>query len=255
MMSDKAYYGNWLPQRVMLLFLCAAALLFIGALFVDHSVVEWLLYAAAALFLAFFLYLEYAYYLLARDRGGLQQQFCRLVIDRLPWQGDGRALDIGTGNGALAIELAKRFPSSEVVGVDLWGRPWSYSQDSCDENAVLEGVADRVRFLRAGAENLSFDDEHFDAVVSSFVFHAVKIRDRMALLKEAFRVLKKGGHFSFQDLFNAEFYDDPGNLEEELKSWGLGKVQFVKSSEYVRIPLPLRINHIAGNSGVIFGTK
>jgi SAM-dependent methyltransferase len=253
--SSKAHYGNWLPQRILLLFFYASVLLFISALFLDHSVLEWILYSTSALSLAFFLYLEYAYYLLGKDGGGLQQQFYQLVIDKLAWHGDGRALDIGTGNGALAIGLAKRFPSSEVIGVDLWSKPWSYSQDSCDDNAILEGVAGRVRFIRAGAEDLSFDDEYFDAVVSNFVFHAVKTEDRISLLKEAFRVLKKGGHFSFQDLFNSEFYDDPGNLEDELRSWGLEDVRFVKSSEYVRIPLPLRINHIAGNSGVLFGTK
>lgn len=254
-MSNKAYYGNWLPQRTLLLFFYASVLLFISTLFLDHSVLKWILYSASLLSLLFFLYLEYAYYLLGKDSGCLQQQFYRLVIDKLPWHGGGRALDIGTGNGALAIELAKRFPFSEVIGVDLWSKPWSYSQDSCNDNAVLEGVADRVRFVRAGAENLSFDKEYFDAVVSNFVFHAVKTKDRMSLLKEAFRVLKKGGYFSFQDLFNPQFYDDPGNLEDELKSWGLEDVRFVKSSEYIRIPLPLKINHIAGNSGVLFGTK
>ena len=254
-MESRAYYGNWIPKRVLLLFFFASVLLFIPAVFLDNSAPKRILYSLSALSFAFVLYLGYAYYLLGRRGGGLQKQFYQLVIDKLPWPGNGKALDIGTGNGALAIELAKGFPSSEVTGVDMWSKPWSYLQESCENNAILEGVANRTRFIHAGAESLPFDDESFDAVVSNFVFHSVKIEDRLYLLKEALRVLRKGGCFSFQDLFNSEFYDDPKNLEGVLRSWGLEDVQFAKSSEYIRIPLALRINHIAGNSGVLFGTK
>jgi ubiquinone/menaquinone biosynthesis C-methylase UbiE len=38
---------------------------------------------------------------------------------------------------------------------------------------------------------LPFADEHFDAVVSNFVFHEVKdVKDKRAVIKEALRVLK-----------------------------------------------------------------
>ncbi|MGD8456257.1 MAG: class I SAM-dependent methyltransferase [Anaerolineales bacterium] len=254
-MSGKADYGNWLPKKINLAFLYTATILFIAALLVRHSVLGKILYSVSALALIFFLYLTYAYHLLGKDDGELQKKFYLLVIDKLGWDGNGRVLDIGTGNGALAIELAKRFLSSEVTGVDLWGKPWSYSQESCEDNAALEGVAERVRFIRTSAEDLTFDEETFDAVVSNFVFHVVETTDRMSLLKEALRVLKKGGTFSFQDLFNSEFYDDSDNLADELRSWGVEEVRFVESSDYIKIPLVLRTNHIVGNSGVLFGKK
>jgi ubiquinone/menaquinone biosynthesis C-methylase UbiE len=253
--SIKAHYGNWVPQNLAFTFLAVSVLLFIGGLFLDNAVVRWILFALSALCLLFFLYLAYAYYLLATGGSRLQRQFYALVINNLSFRGGGKALDIGTGNGALAIELAKRHPSLEVVGVDLWGKPWSYSQESCESNAVLEGVADRTSFVRAGAESLGFEDEYFDVVVSNFVFHTVKTDDRMSLLKEAVRVLKKGGHFSLVDLFNSEFYEEPQNLADVLKSWGLQEVRFVETSQHIRIPLPLKVNHMLGGSGVLFGTK
>ena len=254
-MSEKANYGNWVPQGIALVFLCAAVVLFIPTLLLDYPVLDWILVAAAALCLLFFLYLEYAALLLAKGGGRLQQQFRQLVLDRLPWVGDGRALDIGTGNGALAIALAKQYTSAEVVGVDLWSKPWSYTQGSCDENAALEGVAQRVRFTRAGAESLSFDDGHFDAVVSNFVFHAIRTQHRLSLLREALRVLKVGGHFAFQDLFNSQFYKEPDRLVDELDSWGLQDVRFVASADAIRVPLALRPKHMTGGSGVLYGTK
>ncbi|MBN2085728.1 MAG: class I SAM-dependent methyltransferase [Anaerolineales bacterium] len=254
-MSGKTNYGNWMPHSVLFWSLTASMLLLLTGLLLGHPAWKWILYPLSALCAAFFLYLASASCLLGKDHGRLQREFTRLVLDRLPWDGGGKALDIGTGNGALAIELAKRFPASEVTGTDLWGKPWDYSRDSCVANGVLESVGNRVRFIPAGAEGIPFANGYFDAVVSNFVFHAVNVPDRRVLLMEALRILKKGGAFSFQDLFNSEFYQAPENLEKELKSWGLQEVHFVKSSDYVKIPPLLRINHIAGNSGVLFGTK
>jgi len=253
--SSKANYGNWVPQGIVFLSLAASVLLFIPTLFLDHSLAKGILYVASALCLLFFLYLQYVYYLLGRDGGQIQEQFYRLILGKLPWQGHGRALDIGTGNGALAIELARAFPTAEVVGVDLWGKPWTYAQEACERNAALEGVADRVSFIRTGAESLAFDDEYFDAVVSNFVFHSIPTHERLALLREALRVLKVGGHFAFQDLFNDQFYHDPENLDRELQSWGLHDVHLVMSEAHIQVPRALQLKHMLGGSAVLFGTK
>jgi SAM-dependent methyltransferase len=232
----------------------ALAFLALGILF-RPAVLKGVLLGVAAIAFLFFVYLRYAYYLFARDGGRLQRKFHQLVIDQLAWRGEGRALDIGTGNGAVAVEVAKRFPAAEVVGVDLWGKPWSYEQAACAQNAASEGVGDRVRFERASAADLPYDGEVFDAVVSNFVFHSVRADDRTELLREALRVLRKGGSFSFQDLFNEQFYHEPDDLPEVLRSWGLEEVRFMRSSDHISVPVPLRINHMVGGAGVLSGTK
>jgi methylase of polypeptide subunit release factors len=79
-------------------------------------------------------------------------------LDKLEWDGQGKALDIGTGSGRVAIYLAKRYPLAHVVGIDYWGNPWAYSKAICDQNAEIEGVADRVNFQRASAVHLPFED-------------------------------------------------------------------------------------------------
>jgi 2-polyprenyl-3-methyl-5-hydroxy-6-metoxy-1,4-benzoquinol methylase len=76
---------------------------------------------ASFLFLGFFIYLEYAYWLLEKDNKRMQRQFWNLLIDILKWDGKGKALDIGTGSGPIAILIAQKYPSSLVKGIDYWG--------------------------------------------------------------------------------------------------------------------------------------
>ena len=128
--------------------------------------------------------------------------------------------------------------------------PW------CGEGSEQRGcLRSCSRTCSGGSADLPFDDESFDAVASNFVFHTVVTNDRMAVLREALRVLKQGGSFSFQDLFNEQFYADPESLVEEVRSWGLADVRFVRSADHIHVPVPLRINHMVGGSGVLSGTK
>ena len=75
----------------------------------------------------------------------------------------------------------------------------------------------------------------------------------MGLITEALRVLKKGGAYSFQDLFNDEFYSD--GFLNKVKTWGLKEVNFVESSDFIHIPFALRTKHMTGGSGVLYGIK
>ncbi|TVR47038.1 MAG: peptide chain release factor N(5)-glutamine methyltransferase [Puniceicoccaceae bacterium] len=56
-----------------------------------------------------------------------------------------RILDLGTGGGALALALARRFPEAEVTGLDTSAE----ALDLAEENAVRNGLADRVRWIRS----------------------------------------------------------------------------------------------------------
>ena len=166
-----------------------------------------------------------------------------------------KSSDIGTGSGRVAACLATKYLEACVVGIDYWGNPWAYSQSICQRNAEIEGVADRVSFQRASAVSLPFEDGEYDLVISNFVFHSVQVIDKISLIKEALRVLKDGGVFAFQDLFNKQFYGDIGLFYEGLKTWGLKEVYLIDTSDFVYIPVALRINHMLGNSRILYGIK
>ena len=250
---EKPDYGNWVPPKIMYTFLIASAASYLVTFLLDDRLVAGLLKIASLLSLGFFVYLGYVYWLLEKDDRRFQRQLWELLVDRLKWDGRGRALDVGTGSGPVAILLALKHPSSIVKGIDYWGEPWSYSKRKCERNAEIEGVSSRVSFERASAVDLPFGDGEFDAVLSNYVFHAIKSQDRTRLIAESLRVLRDGGAFAFQDLFNDECYSD--DFLDVVKSWGLKEVNFVDSSDYVSVPVALMFKHMTGGSGILYGIK
>ncbi len=252
---DRPDYGNWVHRNMIIVFLILFCVCCIVSVFINNGIVRGILIAISVISGAFVIYMGYAYWLFGKSDGELQKRLCTTLLDKLEWDGQGKALDIGTGSGRVAIYLARRYQSAHVVGIDYWGNPWTYSKSICDKNAEIEGVADRVSFQRASAVDLPFEDGEYDLVISNFVFHSVRVVDKISLIKEALRVVKKGGAFAFQDLFNKQFYGDIGLFYKELQTWGLKEVKLVDTSDFVYIPVALRVNHMVGNSRILYGIK
>jgi ubiquinone/menaquinone biosynthesis C-methylase UbiE len=249
--AAKPEYGNWVSKRIIYL------LGFVGFVFLGLGFLFWVLMIPAMLFLLVSAYFLYARYQFSPQGGNVQDRVWKLVLGNLDWNGEGKALDIGCGNGALTIKLAQKHTKAHVIGIDYWGKRWEYSKKTCERNAEIEGVSERVAFQKASAVSLPFDDEYFDAAVSNFVFHEVSdAKDKRELIREALRVVKKGGKFSFQDEFLIkQLFGDINDLIETVKSWGISKVEFVQTRDADFIPQALKLPFILGNIGLIRGEK
>jgi demethylmenaquinone methyltransferase/2-methoxy-6-polyprenyl-1,4-benzoquinol methylase len=105
------------------------------------------------------------------------------AIDPHPGQ---RVLDVATGTGMVAFELARR--GCEVVGLDQSERMLSGARAKLREQRAL---ADRVTFVQGEAERLPFADGEFDALTFTYLLRYVD--DRAATLAELARVLRPGG--------------------------------------------------------------
>lgn len=250
--AEKAEYGNWVSTKLVAVPGILALLLGAGAFFVG-----WLGVAAGAFFLisAYFTYARYAFSPKGRD---IQAKVLNLVLSSLSrWDGEGKVLDIGCGSGALAIQIAQRYPQAQVLGIDKWGAAWESSQRVCERNARSEGVAERVAFEKADAASLPFDDDSFDVVVSNFVFHEVRsVRNKRQLLQEALRVTRKGGRFVFQDLFLwRAIYGRIDDLLHTIDSWGVETVELVDTSKTAFIPKVLKLPFMLGTAGILHGKK
>jgi len=71
-----------------------------------------------------------------------------------------RAIDIGTGAGVAALLVARRWPDVEVVGIDFADGMVAEAR-----RALPPELAGRVRFERADAARLPYEDGSFDLVV------------------------------------------------------------------------------------------
>jgi ubiquinone/menaquinone biosynthesis C-methylase UbiE len=250
-MAQKPNYGNWVSKR--LIYIPFA----MGSVFLVSTFLFLFLVIPAVLLFWLTAFFAYARYKFSPAGGNVQSHVWELVLTHLDWNGEGQALDIGCGNGALTIKLAQKCPKARVIGIDYWGKKWEYSKSTCERNAKIEGVSERVTFQKASAVSLPFDDGHFDAVVSNFVFHEVSdAKDKREVIREALRVVKKEGSFAFQDEFLVkQFYGNPDDLIAIIKSWGISKVEFVQTRNADFIPRALRLPLILGTIAIIAGEK
>lgn len=88
-----------------------------------------------------------------------------------------KALDVacGTGQSTLALKEIAR----DIVGVD-----------SSEKMLALAPKDDRIRYLRASAEDLPFSEAQFDPITVSEAIHWF---ERHSFLAEASRVLRPSG--------------------------------------------------------------
>lgn len=126
------------------------------------------------------------------ERNGLADQRRGLLADVT-----GRVLEIGGGTGA---NLPFYSPTLESLTITEPSSPMVRRLDRrAREHPGL------VKVLRAPAEDIPYDDDMFDAVVSTLVLCGVA--DPAKALSEVRRVLRPGGQFHFLEHVRS---DDPG---------------------------------------------
>ncbi len=117
---------------------------------------------------------------------GQDPRWRRLLVSRVPADAQ-RVLDVATGTGAVAIELARVSPARSVVGVDQ-----SVEMLAAGRTRVAEaGLGRRIELREGRAETLPFTDGEFDALTFTYLLRYVD--DPRATLGELARVVRPGG--------------------------------------------------------------
>ena len=99
-----------------------------------------------------------------------------------------RILDLATGTGDLAINMAKRIPEAHIMGVDLSENMLAVAA----EKVRRQGLDDHIVLYQGDAENLDLNDGVVDVVTVAFGVR--NFGDIEQGLAEIWRSLRSGGH-------------------------------------------------------------
>jgi SAM-dependent methyltransferase len=114
---------------------------------------------------------------------GVTTQAVDVLLGAAGVRNSSRVLDVATGAGNIAGAAAQR--GAEVIGIDF----------SAAQVRMARERYPAVRFEQADAEALPFEPDAFDAVVNGFGLCHLPYPD--VALREAFRMLKRGGRVAF----------------------------------------------------------
>lgn len=139
---------------------------------------------------------------------GWDRKWADELIRNFP-KAEGRALrilDIGTGPGFYAIILAAR--GYEVTAVDMSVGMLEQARNNAGE------LADKIRFCKMDAQELSFKDNEFDVIVTRNL--TWNLPDPVKAYGEWRRVLRDGGvMLNIDSNWYAYLFDDEKRLEKQ----------------------------------------
>lgn len=119
---------------------------------------------------------------------GIDVKWRRKVVALVEQQKPDLVLDIATGTGDLAINLAKT-GATKIIGLDLSEGMLAVGRKKIEK----EQLSHRIEMVQGDSEALPFEDNCFDAITVAFGVR--NFEDLEMGLSEIFRVLKPGGIF------------------------------------------------------------
>ena len=120
-------------------------------------------------------------------------------------------LDLGSGAGLDVLLSARRVaPGGHAYGVDMTDE----MLELANSNAKKSGVSNAT-FLKGTIESVPLPDASVDVVISNCVINLAE--DKGAVIKEAFRVLRRGGLFAVADMVELDPLDPA--VKKSLDSW------------------------------------
>lgn len=109
------------------------------------------------------------------------------AIEALNLKDNIKVLDLCCGTGDLGHIIKKKYPKTQVIGVDF----------SRNMLKIASRKNKNIEYYEADATNLSFADDYFDCVVMGFGLR--NIQEPENALCEIYRVLKREGKFLHLD--------------------------------------------------------
>jgi demethylmenaquinone methyltransferase/2-methoxy-6-polyprenyl-1,4-benzoquinol methylase len=183
--------------------------------------------------------------------GGMHRLWKDRFVDRVKPRAGEEILDMAGGTGDVAFRMAQR--GARVIVGDINGDMLEVGKERAERRG-LKGLSWKVE----NAEALSFADPSFDAY--TIVFGIRNVSDIPAALREAHRVLKRGGRFYCMEFSSSDW---PG-FSDLYEAWAsnviprIGKAVASDEESYRylvesirRFPRPNAFKAMVSDSGFI----
>jgi len=119
----------------------------------------------------------------------------RFISEKTNLSKGDRALDLCSGTGSVAIELAKQLGEKGlVIGLDF-SRGMIEKAKEKAKNSKIDGI----HLVQANANQLPFKESSFHGITCSHAFYELKGYERAEAINEVARVLIAGGRFCLME--------------------------------------------------------
>lgn len=132
-------------------------------------------------------------------------------------------LDIGTGNGYVAFELAKKYPQSKITGIDIAESVITVNNQKANQYGLKH-----LQFQSFQGKELPFSNKSFDGIFSRYSFHHFPMP--LLSIQEIFRVTKDNG-FCFITDPTIDEGDNTNFVNEYSKLRNDGHIKYYKEEE------------------------
>lgn len=149
------------------------------------------------------------------------------ILEFLPIQSGMRILDLGVGSGYLSFAIAKKYPDTKVIGLDIVEKALESNRKKASEYKL-----NNISFVNYGGTDFPFNDKSFDMVISRYALHHFPMIT--ASIAEVSRVLKWEGYLFISDPTpNAN--DSQRFIDAYMKLKKDGHIKFYTSEEWINI--------------------
>ncbi len=168
------------------------------------------------------------------------------VAEDIEFQNEMKIIDVGTGWGLFALEMARKLRKGEIIGIDIVYEDIKKARELA-KNARFENV---ISFRRMDATELLFPDNHFD-LATSFLgmrdIHMTKGENGVKkAIKEMVRVVKPEGKITLCVAPPEDMETEDQRLAVKLE----GEIFGAKS-----MPRQFYIDAFKENGATLIGTK
>lgn len=142
-------------------------------------------------------------------------------FDLADLQAGDAVLDLGSGSGTDVFVAAQHVTDAgQVTGLDMTDEQLEKARTLRDQAGL-----DHVSFEHGYIEEIPFDDDTFDVVVSNGVINLSP--EKAAVFEEAHRVLKAGGRLAISDIISEELMPESIKTDEDLWAACIGGAEQV----------------------------